>query len=163
MGVTLPRPTTLSAHTGCGRKQLLRPPVTAIAEPTIGELTESAALYLPYQPESVGRARRLVREVLTEWGLLHLIDTAALVTSELVTNATKTGCHRRMTVSVTLVTDATVRISVRDGSRCLPVLLPASDDDECHRGLALVHQLTGGRWGVTVEPFGKVVHADVAR
>ncbi|MFE2726103.1 ATP-binding protein [Kitasatospora sp. NPDC059327] len=118
---------------------------------------------MPYRPESVGLARRLVREVLTGWGLLHLIDTAALVTSELVTNAAKTGCHRHMTVTVTLIADATVRISVRDGSRCLPVLLRASDDDECHRGLALVHQLTGGRWGVTVEPFGKVVHADVAR
>lgn len=55
-------------------------------------------------------------------------------------------CRRHMTVSVTLVTDATVRISVRDGSRCLPVLLLASDDDECHRGMGLVHQLTDGRW-----------------
>ncbi len=118
---------------------------------------------LPYRPESVGQARRLIRELLTGWGLSHLIDTAALVTSELVTNAAKTGCQLSMTVTVTLIPDTTVRISVRDGSRSLPVLLRASDDDECHRGMGLVHLLTGGRWGVTVEPFGKVVHADIAR
>ncbi|MFB7619831.1 ATP-binding protein [Kitasatospora sp. NPDC056181] len=68
-----------------------------------------------------------------------------------------------MTVTVELIAKATVRISVRDGSRALPVLIQASDDDEGHRGLSLVHRLTHGRWGVTVEPLGKVVHADIAR
>ncbi|MEV7024312.1 ATP-binding protein [Kitasatospora sp. NPDC093558] len=68
-----------------------------------------------------------------------------------------------MTVTLSIVADSVVRVSVRDGSRSLPVLIRASDDDEGHRGLGLVHQLTGGRWGVAVEPFGKVVHADIGR
>ncbi|MEV7024176.1 ATP-binding protein [Kitasatospora sp. NPDC093558] len=66
-----------------------------------------------------------------------------------------------MTVALEVVAESVVRVSVRDGSRSLPVLIQASDGDEGHRGLALVHQLTGGRWGITVEPFGKVVHADI--
>ncbi|MFD0273372.1 ATP-binding protein [Kitasatospora sp. NPDC127111] len=126
-------------------------------------LLRADEVLLAYRPESVGQARRLVRRQLMNWGLPRLIDTAELVTSELVTNAAKTGCQLFMTVTVTLIADATVRISVRDGSRALPVLIRASDDDEGHRGLGLVHQLTNGRWGVTVEPLGKVVHADIAR
>ncbi|MFJ7276034.1 ATP-binding protein [Kitasatospora sp. NPDC098663] len=133
--------------------------------PDIGStpVSTTAEVLLPYQAESVGRARRLVRETLTMWGLPHLVDSTALVTSELVTNAAKTGCRRRMTVTVHLVAKTTVRISVRDGSRTPPVLIQASDDDEGHRGLGLVHRLTNGRWGVTVEAFGKVVHADITR
>ncbi|MEV7781392.1 ATP-binding protein [Kitasatospora sp. NPDC088351] len=118
---------------------------------------------LPYRPESASQARKLVRRKLTELGLSHLIDSAELVASELVTNAAKTGCGLHITVTIQRVADATVRISVRDGSRSLPVLIRASDDDEGHRGLSLVHQLTAGRWGVTVEPFGKVVHADITQ
>ncbi|MEU8920487.1 hypothetical protein AB0D10_06035 [Kitasatospora sp. NPDC048545] len=37
----------------------------------------------------------------------------------------------------------------------------AGEDEEGHRGLALVHELTKGRWGAAVEAFGKVVHADL--
>lgn len=142
-------------------RALLATPASLVTESQTPILSSGEAL-LPYRPESAGRARRLVRATLTAWGLSHLIDTAALVTSELVTNAAKTGCQLAMTVSIELIAHATVRISVRDGSRSLPVLLRASDDDECHRGLALVHQLTDGRWGVTVEPLGKVVHADIS-
>ncbi|MEV7024313.1 hypothetical protein AB0O00_19475, partial [Kitasatospora sp. NPDC093558] len=41
---------------------------------------------LPYWPESVGQARRLVRETLTGWGLPQLIDAAAGVPP-------RRGCH----------------------------------------------------------------------
>ncbi|MFF1792981.1 hypothetical protein ACIF6L_18615 [Kitasatospora sp. NPDC086009] len=75
----------------------------------------------------------------------------------MLTNAAKSGCRLDMTVTVRRITAATVRISVRDGSRSLPVLIRASADDESH------HRLTGGRWGVTIEPFDKVVHADVSQ
>ncbi|AUY49744.1 ATP-binding protein [Streptomyces sp. CB01881] len=144
---------------------MLRALLEAHTPPEAGSTSLPAAqeAQLPYKPQSVGQARRLVREALTAWGLGHLIDTAALVTSELVTNAAKTGCQLLMTVTVERIAKATVRVSVRDGSRALPVLIQASDDDEGHRGLSLVHRLTGGRWGVTVEPLGKVVHADIAR
>ncbi|MFD9688343.1 ATP-binding protein [Kitasatospora sp. NPDC059088] len=120
-----------------------------------------ATVMLPYRGESAGEARRMVRGKLVEWGLPELIDAAEVVVSELVTNAVKTGCLARMTVTVRRVTDRTVRVAVRDGSRILPVLMVAGEDEEGHRGLALVHHLTGGRWGASVEVCGKIVHADL--
>ncbi|MEU4116593.1 ATP-binding protein [Kitasatospora sp. NPDC028055] len=120
-----------------------------------------ATAMLPYRAEAVGEARRMVRGKLAEWGLPELVEPAALVVSELVTNAVKTGCLARMTVTVRRLTDRTVRVAVRDGSRTLPVLMVAGEDEEGHRGLALVHHVTGGRWGASVEAYGKIVHADL--
>ncbi|MFF4814768.1 ATP-binding protein [Kitasatospora sp. NPDC001309] len=126
-----------------------------------GRAVRPATALLPYRGESVGEARRMVRGKLVEWGLPELIDAAEVVVSELVTNAVKTGCLARMAVTVRRVTDRTVRVAVRDGSRILPVLMVAGEDEEGHRGLALVHHLTGGRWGASVEVWGKIVHADL--
>ncbi|AUY53713.1 ATP-binding protein [Streptomyces sp. CB01881] len=63
---------------------------------------------------------------------------------QLVGNAAKTGCQRKMTVTVEGITDQCVRISVRDGSRTLPCLIDAGPAAESGRGLALVHHLTRG-------------------
>ncbi|MFD7447944.1 ATP-binding protein [Kitasatospora sp. NPDC059827] len=120
-----------------------------------------SVVHLPYQPESASAARRFVRDKLAAWGLEVLLDNAELIISELVTNAVKTGCRRRMTVRIDRISTALVRISVTDGSRVPPVLLDAGEDDECHRGLALVNRLTQGQWGTTIEPLGKKVHADL--
>ncbi|MBV6696963.1 ATP-binding protein [Kitasatospora aureofaciens] len=117
--------------------------------------------HLPYRPESASAARRLVRGKLAEWGLDELIDDAELIISELVANAAKTGCFLRMTVEITRITAGAVRISVTDGSRVLPVLMDAGLAAEGGRGLALVHRLTKGQWGVTLETLGKTVHADL--
>ncbi|MFD4531601.1 ATP-binding protein [Kitasatospora sp. NPDC058397] len=127
-----------------------------------GRASKPATVMLPYLPESAAAARRMVRAKLEEWGLPELVDDGELIVSELVANAAKTGCLTRMTVTIRRITDRTVRVAVRDGSGALPVLMLAGEDEECHRGLALVHRLTKGRWGVVVEPFGKVVHADLA-
>ncbi|CAM5340671.1 ATP-binding protein [Streptomyces viridifaciens] len=121
-----------------------------------------ASLLLPYQPESVAAARRLVGAKLRDWGLNDLVDDAALIISELVTNSIKTGCQTRMLVGVRRPTDRTVRILVGDGSRSMPVMVQARPDATSGRGLEMVHRLTHGRWGVTPLPFGKVVHADLA-
>ncbi|MEU9047956.1 MULTISPECIES: ATP-binding protein [unclassified Kitasatospora] len=126
-----------------------------------GRASQPATARLPYLPESASVARRLVREKLVEWELAELIDMGELIVSELVTNATKTGCLTRMTFTIRRVTDRTVRVAVRDGSRVMPTLMVAGEDEEGHRGLALVHELTKGRWGAVAEPFGKVVHADL--
>ncbi|MFD5082829.1 ATP-binding protein [Kitasatospora sp. NPDC058406] len=122
----------------------------------------AAEILLPYLPESAGQARRFLRETLTKWALDQLLDTAELVASELVANAAKTGCRQQMAVTVRVISRTTVRISVRDGSCALPVLIQAAPDEECHRGLTLVNRLTRGRWGVSVEALGKVVHADLS-
>ncbi len=139
---------------------LLETQASSDALPT--SLPAPAEVLLPYLPEAAGQARRFLRTTLTGWGLDGLVDTAVLVGSELVTNAAKTGCQQRMTVALRHISRTAVRITVRDGSCVLPVLIRASPDEECHRGLALVDRLTGGRWGASVEPAGKVVHADLA-
>ncbi|MFF0412505.1 ATP-binding protein [Kitasatospora sp. NPDC004745] len=122
---------------------------------------ELATIRLPYRPESVGAARSFVRAKLREWGLDDLVDDAVVIVSELVTNAVRTGCQTRMLVGVRRPTDHTVRILVGDGSRSMPVMVQARPDATSGRGLAMVHRLTRGRWGVTPLPFGKVVHADL--
>ncbi len=120
-----------------------------------------ATAALKYQPESASAARRLVRRKLQDWGLDNLVDDAQLIVTELVSNACKTGCATFMVVKIGRITAQTIRISVRDGSRALPVLLHAGDGEECHRGLGLVHKLTAGRWGATPDSYGKTVHADL--
>ncbi|MET9179303.1 ATP-binding protein [Kitasatospora aureofaciens] len=123
---------------------------------------KTASVCLPYGPESVGAARRFVDTQLRDWGLDDLVDDAALIVSELVTNSIKTGCQTRMLVGIRRPTNRMVRILVGDGSRSMPVMVQARPDATSGRGLAMVHRLTHGRWGVTPLPFGKVVHADLA-
>ncbi|MGW4648115.1 ATP-binding protein [Kitasatospora sp. NPDC004289] len=116
---------------------------------------------LPYEPRSASLARQLVRVTLTCWGVDGLVDDALLVVSELVGNAVKTGCQLEMTVRVIRLTAVSVRVSVTDGCRVLPVRIEADGGEESGRGVDLVHMLTQGRWGVVPEAFGKTVHADL--
>ncbi|GAB7180453.1 ATP-binding SpoIIE family protein phosphatase [Kitasatospora sp. Ki12] len=120
-----------------------------------------ATICLPYRPDSVGTARRFVRARLRGWGLDELVDDAVVIVSELATNAVETCCQTRMLVGVRRPSDRTLRILVGDGSRSMPVMVQAGPDATSGRGLAMVHRLTHGRWGVTPLPFGKVVHADL--
>ncbi|MFG2905933.1 ATP-binding protein [Kitasatospora sp. NPDC048286] len=123
---------------------------------------EPATICLPYRAESVGAARRFVSGKLREWGLDDLVDDASVVISELTTNALETGCQTHMIVAVRRPSDRIVRFLVGDGSRAIPVLVKAEPGATSGRGLALIHRLTDGRWGVTPLPFGKVVHADLS-
>ncbi|MFB7380812.1 ATP-binding protein [Kitasatospora purpeofusca] len=137
--------------------------MTAAAEeaPARSGAADRVDALLPYEPQSAAAARGLVRTALRDWELEDLVEAAELVVSELVGNAAKTGCRLEMTITVERITDRCVRISVRDGSRILPCLIDAGPAAESGRGMALVHHLTGGHWGVTLEPCGKTVHADL--
>ncbi|MFF2082008.1 ATP-binding protein [Kitasatospora sp. NPDC058162] len=121
-----------------------------------------ATIRLPYALQSARDARRLVSAKLTEWGLPNLADDAALIISELVGNAVRTGCQTHMIVAVRRPTAGTVRLLVSDGSASPPVRIDANPTAESGRGLTLVHHLTNGKWGVQLWPRGKVVHADLA-
>lgn len=115
---------------------------------------------LEYRPESARIARHLVREKLHEWGLDELIEPAEVIVSELVGNSIRhAGCLTTMRVRIRRIPN-TVRISVRDGSRTLPVMIKAGDDNEGHRGLALVQHLAKS-WGAELDPRGKTVFADL--
>ncbi|WP_051824799.1 ATP-binding protein [Kitasatospora aureofaciens] len=148
----------------CGPTTLHRPRsmlMTAPAQPA--PPCGPATVKLRYQPRAARAARQLVQRKLVEWNLDELIDAAELIITELVSNAVKTGCQTFMVVKVRRPTETTIRISVRDGSRAMPVLVRARENEECHRGLHLVHTLTEGQWGVTPDAFGKTVYASLRR
>ncbi|MEU9044069.1 ATP-binding protein [Kitasatospora sp. NPDC048343] len=138
-------------------------PIAPAAEPVVPVQPPPVVERYPYNPESVDLARRLVKATLSEWGLPELADAAVLVVAELVKNALHTGCATTMRVSVHQIGARAVQIAVRDGSRSLPVMIqPGVGDDSTH-GLPLVHKITGGRWGASLDPFGKVVYAHIGR
>lgn len=99
-----------------------------------------------YPPEvaSVRAARRFVVEVLSSSGLAPVADDAGLVVSELASNAV---LHARSAFDVVVQRiDAGVRVSVRDASTTMPVLVAPSASAMSGRGLALVERLVA-RWG----------------
>ena len=108
----------------------------------------------PY-PASVGEARRFAVSTLTSWGREDLTGTAALVVTELVTNAV---LHAKTAVQLCLerLADSRVRVEVRDGSKVRPSLRYHGLDATTGRGLALVSQLAES-WGVDVGANGKSV------
>ncbi|WP_329384631.1 ATP-binding protein [Streptomyces sp. NBC_01716] len=103
-------------------------------------------LRLPRHPRSVGRAREALLERLSLAG--ELGDTAALLLSELVTNALRHGSPPGREIHVTVSRgDGLLRLEVEDAGEALPH--PRTPDlvDECGRGLALVAALADD-WGV---------------
>lgn len=110
----------------------------------------AAAFDLPAQPAAVGTARRVVRDLLTAWGVPDgTRDDAVLVTSELVTNALVHTAGGRIACRLHGTADR-IRIEVedQDGGPTLPTALRAGPDDQHGRGLLLVDALSRD-WGVT--------------
>ncbi|MEV6294533.1 ATP-binding protein [Streptomyces sp. NPDC051896] len=121
-------------------------------QPASGDpLPRSAAAFdLPAQPAAVGTARRVVRDLLTAWGVPDgTRDDAVLVTSELVTNALVHTAGERIACRLHGTADR-IRIEVedQDGGSTLPTALRAGPDDQHGRGLLLVDALSHD-WGVT--------------
>ncbi|MGW0822539.1 ATP-binding protein [Streptomyces sp. NPDC002845] len=103
----------------------------------------------------VPRLRRIGRAKLRYWGPEELVDPAALVISELVTNALEHGAGTEIGFSISYTPDGlhgVVRIEVDDGSSELPRPGTAGLDEECGRGLLLVEAIAsecGGSWGTS--------------
>ena len=114
-----------------------------------------AVLTLPALNVSVAAARRTVTALCGPAGLTELYDTAALLTSEVVTNAV---LHGDGTVQVRAHTrGGRLRVEVQDDGDSAPVLQKkAQAEDEGGRGLALVAALAD-TWGVEQVPGGKYV------
>ncbi|MDI3409113.1 ATP-binding protein [Streptomyces cavernicola] len=112
---------------------------------------------LPRTPRSATRARALLREQLTEWGIKgELMDTAELLLSELVANAVQHApvpAGRDIGLRVGLRNGRVVRIEVSDAGDGRPVPRQAGPEDEQGRGLALVGALAD-RWGCSPRPYG---------
>lgn len=103
------------------------------------------------EPASASKARAFVCEHLVTHGLMHMVDDVRLVASELATNAME---HADTPFAVTLAErDGLVRLTVRDGSSVLPVLVSPQLTDTAGRGLVLVEQLSQ-EWGAAPDTVG---------
>jgi anti-sigma regulatory factor (Ser/Thr protein kinase) len=109
-------------------------------------------------PQMAVVARQFVRDRLEIWEATSHIDTAVLVTSELVTNAV---LHARTAVTLRLaMTGDLIRIEVFDENPRLPVLVPCPPEATSGRGLALISALSSA-WGMEHRDGGKTVWAEI--
>lgn len=105
-------------------------------------------------PEGPSIARRFVISMLERGGLSDLTEDAALLTSELATNAIR-HAHASFEVRVHCEDDS-VRIELLDPVDAEPVPRAAGPHDVSGRGLAIVDQVAA-RWGVEPASRGKKV------
>lgn len=113
-------------------------------------------LDLPLIPSirAPGRARHAISEMVNSSGRPDLCPDAALLVTELVTNAV-THAGGPIGVSAGWVDD-TLRVEVHDFDTAPPVLRHPSILEESGRRLCLVADLAD-RWGVTPESHGKTI------
>ncbi|MGW2180996.1 ATP-binding protein [Streptomyces sp. NPDC001732] len=108
--------------------------------------------------DRVSFSRRRTARLVREWGHPGLAGDAALLVSELATNALLHGVVRGRLLRVRLtLTAATLRVAVSDpwGER-LPVLREATSEECYGRGLLIVASIAD-RWGVDRRPVGRRV------
>jgi len=129
---------------------LARSALLETTEPTV------EGLRLAPHPTAPRASRQFVTRTLQDWGLEHVVPTACLVVSELVTNAiVHAGTDVELSVAVH---EQALRLTVRDSGAGLPIQSGAQL--EIHgRGLAVVAAISRA-WGVLPTPgVGKVVWA----
>ena len=119
-------------------------------------LDVAAALHLAGEPASVAKARKFISEFCRAAELpAEVCETAALLVSELVTNAVIHG-RTSATIDAHRPGDA-LRVTVHDTNPALP---PVSGQptlsSESGRGLQIV-SLLASDWGVEVDGDGKSV------
>jgi len=122
-------------------------------------MTDVAELALSRRRNATTQARQFVIARLGQHRRDELCDTAALVTTELVTNVLM-HTESVPTLRILVLTDL-VRIEVEDTCPVLPAAGILDPTATCGRGLVLVDQLTQ-RWGVTRVPgAGKAVWCEL--
>jgi hypothetical protein len=117
--------------------------------------SEVLSLTLPPTARSARRGRRFIVQVLTDWQCDGLVDAAALLASEVITNAV---LHARTALTVTIqrVEADAVHVEVSDGSPYLPRRRPADEDATTGRGVRLLDALASS-WSVRTTATGKTV------
>ena len=117
-------------------------------------------LSLEAGPAAAAEARSYVRAAICAWGVPVDPYVAALLTSELVTNAIRheAGDTVKLFISCSC---GHLRVYVHDTSRTWPAPLNAGPGAEAGRGLMLVASLATD-WGVYRTPGGKAVYFTLA-
>ncbi|MFD9819079.1 ATP-binding protein [Streptomyces violascens] len=111
--------------------------------------------------ETVAEARRLVRQSCDLWAFdEEAAETAALLMSELVSNAVRHGRSHSIRVIVSCPAADRVKVAVVDKRRCLPEMHMPQPDAVGGRGLVLVDALSE-RWGTDLLPWGKRCWAEI--
>jgi hypothetical protein len=113
----------------------------------------------PWGGRSPSQARHFVVDTLAAWGYRARLDDAALITTEMATNAVlhaQTG----FSVVVSRRAEGTIRIAVRDASLVRPRPRRAGPLETSGRGLRLVSSLAV-RWGSVHVPEGKEIWAEL--
>jgi anti-sigma regulatory factor (Ser/Thr protein kinase) len=119
--------------------------------------SEVAELKLPPEPASVARARSFVHDAAAALST-SVTNELELLASELATNAV---LHARTPFFVRLgCSDGTIRLEVEDASSTMPRRKRYGHTLSVGRGLLVVERIAN-RWGVTEEPAGKVVWAEI--
>jgi anti-sigma regulatory factor (Ser/Thr protein kinase) len=107
------------------------------------------SLTVPSGPEAASAARGFVREVVDEKLPTDVTESVLLLTSELVTNATRhSGSPLGAGIDILVdLEQATVRVAVRDEGKGFAPDQPLVPSDEGGWGLHLVRTLAS-RWGL---------------
>jgi anti-sigma regulatory factor (Ser/Thr protein kinase) len=105
-----------------------------------------ASMNLDSDPRSAARARKSVRDFLSGCDG-RFVETAALLTDELVTNAVVHG-SQPLALTFDLGEDR-LRVSVTDGTMSMPRIMSPSVTREHGRGISIVDALST-RWGTHV-------------
>lgn len=128
--------------------------------PTRPAMRRPLRISLKAEPAAAARARSLVRDAIYAWGVPVDSFVAALLTSELVSNAirSETGDAIRLFVACSC---GHLRVYVHDTSRSAPTPIEAQADAEAGRGLLLVGSLSTD-WGYFRTKEGKAVYFTLA-
>jgi anti-sigma regulatory factor (Ser/Thr protein kinase) len=119
----------------------------------------AVSVLLPAGPVAAAEARRCVRAAIESWAVPADPYVAALLTSELVTNASRyDGASVRLFVTCSC---GHLRVYVHDTAPGWPAALDAPADAEDGRGLMLVETLSTD-WGCYGTSAGKVVYFTLA-
>jgi CheY-like chemotaxis protein/anti-sigma regulatory factor (Ser/Thr protein kinase) len=133
--------------------------IDVLADAGADQSHDEAVVELTRDIVAAREARAMVSDLLGRWGYHELVDDAALVVSELVTNAV-THASSNCAVVVNRSGDG-VRIQVRDQGAGSPDPQPPSDTAEGGRGLMIVSALAKA-WGVDSVPPTKSVWVELS-
>jgi len=131
-----------------------------LTRPTRPPELQSHCVRLAAEPAAVPAARRQVQAAIRAWAVPLDPADAALLTSELVTNAVRHAAGPTVTLVITC-SSGRVRVDVHDTSRSLPEVTDVPADAETGRGLQLVATLSD-EWGFYRTPAGKAVFFTLA-